>query len=165
MQPSLLWRSNKNYVFWVCVCSLRYPACIAHAGYCHLWHVCLYSIFPHYLTKDTIFAKSFLSIKDVLSLSTTSAWNIPHSQKNWERCDQKMNIGLHVMYPLLLSDFNETWIFFTDFRKILKHQISWKISPLRPELFHADGRTDMTKLRIVFFTILRMHLIMRKFTK
>jgi hypothetical protein len=24
------------YIFWVCVCSLRYPACNVHAPYCHL---------------------------------------------------------------------------------------------------------------------------------
>jgi len=29
-----------------CVCSLRYPACIAHVPYCYLWPVLLYSIFP-----------------------------------------------------------------------------------------------------------------------
>jgi len=32
----------------------------------------------------------------------------------------KMYIGLHVLQPLLLSDFDEILIFSTDFRKILK---------------------------------------------
>ena len=52
-----------------------------------------------------------------------------------------MSKRLHVKYPLL-SDFNETWIFSTDFRK-KKAQISSliKIRPVGAELFHADGRT------------------------
>jgi len=29
----LLWKSNKYYICWVCVCSLRYPACKVHAPY------------------------------------------------------------------------------------------------------------------------------------
>jgi len=37
----------------------------------------------------------------------------------------KMYIGLHVKCPLLLLCFYETWILWTDFRKILKYQISW----------------------------------------
>ena len=36
----------------------------------------------------------------------------------------EMFIGLRVGYPLLLSDYNETWIFWTDFLKIFKYQIS-----------------------------------------
>jgi len=43
------WKNSKCYTFCVCVCSLRYPACSAHAPYCRLWPAPLYNIFPHYL--------------------------------------------------------------------------------------------------------------------
>jgi len=32
-----------------------------------------------------------------------------------------MYTGPHVKYPLFFSDFNQTWFFQTDFRKILKY--------------------------------------------
>ena len=61
-----------------------------------------------------------------------------------------MCIGRNVKYPLLLSDFHETGIFSTDFRKIFKYKISWKVRPVGAELLLADGRadrrTDMVKL-------------------
>ena len=56
-----------------------------------------------------------------------------------------MYIGLHVKYPLFFSDFNETWIFLTDFRKKKKKpQIlnCIKIRKVGAELFHVDGQTD-----------------------
>jgi len=53
-------------------------------------------------------------------------------------------IGLHVKYPLFLSDFNETWNFLSEFRKI--HNIKFHKNPSSGSvLFHADGRTDVTK--------------------
>jgi hypothetical protein len=35
-----------------------------------------------------------------------------------------MCVDLHIKYPLYLSDFIETRIFWTDFRKILKYEFS-----------------------------------------
>jgi hypothetical protein len=90
VEPSLHGKSNKHYTFWVCVCSLRYPACNAHAQYCRLRPVRLYNIFLHDLTKGTIFEKeNVLNTKCALIFSTLFIWNISHSQMNWARYDQK----------------------------------------------------------------------------
>ena len=61
-----------------------------------------------------------------------------------------MYVGLLIKYPLFFSYFNETWIFSTDFRKILKYRILQKIRPAGTEMYDADGLTDMTKLIVDF---------------
>ena len=63
--PLLSWKNYNYYVFWVCLCSFSYPACIAHSLYRHLWPVRPNNSFPHYLTKGTIFAEELLNIKCV----------------------------------------------------------------------------------------------------
>jgi hypothetical protein len=62
-----------------------------------------------------------------------------------------MSKGFHVTYSLFLSDFIETWSFSTDFF-LKKAQISSliKIRPEGAELFHENGRTDVTKLTVAF---------------
>jgi len=36
VQQLLLYKSNKYYIFLVCVCILSYPECTAHASCCHV---------------------------------------------------------------------------------------------------------------------------------
>ena len=54
----------------------------------------------------------------------------------------KIYIGLHVKYPLYLSDFHEISNLSKVFRKVLKYKIVMNVRPVGTELFHADRRTD-----------------------
>ena len=100
-----------------CICSIIYAACNAHAPYCHLWPIRLYNIFPHYLTNGMIFErkKKLLIIKCVFWFSLPCLSETILILKRTERDMIKLYVGLHVTYPLFLSDFNETWIFSTHF--------------------------------------------------
>ena len=73
--------------------------------------------FPKLLHKRRYFRKkNLLVIKCVFIFSTTPVWNISHSKKNSARYKRAR---LHVPHRLCLSDIKETWIFSTNFRKIL----------------------------------------------
>jgi hypothetical protein len=62
----------------------------------------------------------------------------------------KMYIGLHVKYPLFLSNFNETWIFSTDFLKLLKCCVEFHENPPTGSSVVPCGQTDITNLIIAF---------------
>ena len=54
---------NYYYIFWVCVCSLSYPACNAREQYCYLWHFQPYSTLTRYLINSKIFEKKAIGHK------------------------------------------------------------------------------------------------------
>jgi hypothetical protein len=56
-----------------------------------------------------------------------------------------MYIGLHVKYPLFLSDFNET-NFLGRLSKNIQIRDITKIRPVGAEMVYAGGRTDMTQV-------------------
>jgi len=125
VQPLLQCKSYKYYIFWVCVCSLRYQACNAHAP-CHLRPAPLYNIFPHYLTNGTVLGKK-LSIKCVfwfyLQLLSETFLILRRSTRDMIKKVYRSSCKVAV---IIVSQFTETGIFSTYFRKILKCQISWK---------------------------------------
>jgi hypothetical protein len=73
-------------------------------------------------------------------ITQKKAYNIQNTAKVWNKENS-----------LFFSDFNETWIFHTDFRIILKYQISWKSVQWEPSCsMRTDGQTDMKMLIVTF---------------
>ena len=63
--------------------------------------------------------------------------------------ESKIYIDLHVKYSLFLSGFNEMWIFSKGFESTQLQNLM-KICPVVTKLFHADRRSDVTKLIVAF---------------
>jgi hypothetical protein len=62
----------------------------------------------------------------------------------------------NVKYSLFLSDFNET-NFLDRFEKDTQIPHFMKIRPVGDELFHAEGRRDMTKLMTAYRNFANAH--------
>jgi hypothetical protein len=109
---------------------------------------------PHYL-KRHYFLKKVIDINCVIRFFLqllSGTFLIPRRIKRamirnvvWSSCK----------ILLLLSDFNEAWIFSTAFRKVLKYKISrksfqWESSCSMRTDGRTDGRTDKTKQTVAF---------------
>jgi hypothetical protein len=77
--------------------------------YCHLWPVCFYHIFPHYLVKVRFSGKKVFEHKMcVFVFSTNFVWNISHSKNNSGTnskflCQQMHSLLKHKMLQLTLK--------------------------------------------------------------
>ena len=114
---------QEYYIFWVCVCSLRYSACNAHESYCHLWPHS--TIFPHYLINVTIFVRGGGVFEHKMCSDFLYNFCLKHfsfkeemSETWWKMCGR-----LRLKCPLFLSDVNGTSTFSTAVQKMFKYQI------------------------------------------
>jgi len=133
VQPLLQCKSLKYCLFWLCVCSLRYPACNGRALYRHLLPA------PHDFRKIKLW-----NSKRVFSSTNFLATFLILRRIQWDVIIHVLYIGFHIKYPLFLSDFNVglTWIFSTDIQNKLQHQISWKSVQWEPSSsMRTDGQT------------------------
>jgi hypothetical protein len=151
MCPLLRWKSSKYYIFWVCFCSLRYPARNTHAPYCHLLPVRLHHIFLRYLINGTIFWNKLFNIKCVFCFSLQILSEIFVILRRIQDIIVINLRRLHVKYPPFLSDFYKNLNFLDRFFKTLKYQISLKSVQWEPSrVIRTNRHTDVTKLIVAF---------------
>jgi len=124
----------------VCICSLRHPARNVHAPCCHLWPAPLYIIFLHCLIHGTVTEKTLLNTKCGFwfSLQLSSETFLILRRNEWGTIKYVYWCSCTLYSCPVL---NETWIFMTDFQKIVKIPNFIKICPVGAELFHADRQT------------------------
>ena len=127
----------------MCVFSLCYPACKAHAPYCIViggLYGC--AIFFHISHVQQDFLDRLLNVKCLfwfcLQLLSETSVILRRTEPSVRK---KMRVGLQVKCPLLLSSFNEIWNFLGRFSK--NNQISdfLDICTMGAEFFHAGERT------------------------
>jgi hypothetical protein len=138
--------------------SRSYQACKAHLFFV-IFGVSDCTIFFHIMSQVARFlGKNYWTSNVCVLFSATSVWYISYFKKNSARYCHACTY-VYVKYPLFLSDFNETWDFCTDFRKMLKYHISWKSVLWEPSCVitdvRTDGRTDMAKLFVLLRTRLK----------
>jgi len=92
--------------------------------YCHPWPLWLCNIYFTLSQKRHHFREKVIGDKICgLIFSTIFVWTFLILRRI-QRDIIRMYVGIHIKYPLLLSEFNEIWIFSTDVLKILNNQIS-----------------------------------------
>ena len=122
-----------------------------HIVICGLPRSAVFSTFPQ---KDTNFEKKLLNMKCVFWFSLQQCSEKFRILRRILRCMIKNVYWYSWEVPLFFSDFNESWIFSTGFKKVFKYKISW--NSVQWELIwsmYTDKLTDMTKITVSFRNI------------
>ena len=117
---------SESVCLWPCVSRMQCAYTILSSVAC-----LALPYFPPLSRKwHNFFGGKKLNIKCVFWFSLQLLSEIFLTLRRTERDTIKMYIGFHGKYPLFLSDFNETWIFLTDF---------WKYSNIKPHENPSSG--------------------------
>jgi hypothetical protein len=106
-----------------------------------LWCEWLYHVLPHYKRHD--FRKKSIDHKNYVLILCISFRNIFHIRQIQQDSIINMHMfHIYLKYSLILSCFNDTLIFSTDFSTHTQISNFMKIRLVGAELFHVDGQTD-----------------------
>ena len=124
---------------------LSYSAWNAHAPYCHLWSLRLYSIFTLFHKRHDFWKKVTEYKMRGFAFSTNFIPTILHYKKNWSRYNQKCMSVCRWSADILVR-FSRNMNFLEIFPKSTPKSHFIKILPVADQFCHVDRRTDMTKL-------------------
>jgi hypothetical protein len=159
VQPFSTWKIKNYYIFWVCICSLRYLGCNARAPYCHLRPARLHEISPLYFINGTIIGKRVNEYNNCFRFLYNYCLKYSHSKKNWARHDQSCTLAsmqnTRYSCPKLMKlEFSPKIV-----AKIFKYQIplksiQWEPScSMRNDTHTQTDRHDEPNSRISQFCI------------
>ena len=154
MQPLLSWKSGKYYIFWVHVCSLRYPSMqceyviLSSVACPFLQYFSTLSHIRHDFRGEKRYWKQNVCFDAFFSVQVLS-----ETFFILRRIERHVTINVYWFsceVPVILFRFEWNPIFLYRFSKNNQILNFMKIHPMGAELFHAGGQTDMTKLIVTF---------------
>jgi hypothetical protein len=125
---------------------MQFPCAVLYCRRCTIW---LYRMFPHYLIKGTIFGKKVIEQKCMFWFSLHILFETLLIIRRLQRDIINVHSSSCKVTVILVRD---EWKlnFLNRFSKYAPISNFMKIYLVGAELFHAERKTDMTKLIVAF---------------